>query len=167
MIRFTKEFFRRRLIQPLLNFLKQGITPEKLALAVALGFWLGTFPVLGTTVLLCAAFGFALRLNIPAIQLVNGFVYPLQLSLYIPFYHAGAWIFQTEPIPFSLEDIFSMLAGDFFGTIETLWMANVRAMAAWLIFITPVSAMLYWISKKGFGRVRLIKEQAGKNLSPA
>ncbi len=160
MIRFTQEFFRRRLIQPLLNFLKQGVTPEKLALAVALGFWLGTFPVLGATVLLCAVFGFALRLNIPAIQLVNGFVYPLQLLFYIPFFHVGAWIFQTDPIPFSLEDVFSMLATDFIGTVESLWMANVLAMAAWLVFITPLSTALYWVLKKGFSRIWMIKERS-------
>ena len=87
MIRFTRDFFRRRLIQPLMNFLKQGITPTKLALAVSLGFALGIFPVIGSTIILCTVFGFALRLNIPAIQLINGFVYPLQLILYIPFFH--------------------------------------------------------------------------------
>jgi len=33
-----------------------------------------------------------LRLNLPAIQLVNLVVYPLQLALLVPFLRAGAWL---------------------------------------------------------------------------
>lgn len=167
MIRFTKDFFKRRLIQPLLNFLKQGITPTKLALAVALGFAFGIFPVIGSTIVLCTVFGFALRLNIPAIQLINGFVYPLQLILYIPFFHIGAWLFQTEPIPFSLDEIFSMLANDAWGTIQSLWTANVRAMAAWMLFVTPLAFVLYYISRFVFEKTVSRKANLTDQPSPA
>ncbi len=153
MIRYTREFFRRRLIRPLLDFLSQGITPHKLALAIAFGFGLGTFPVLGSTILLCTLFGFAFRLNIPAIQLINGFVYPLQLMLYIPFFHIGAWIFRTEPIPFSLNEIFTMLANDVWQTIHLLWSANLRAVGAWSVTVIPAALILYYISRVLFDRV--------------
>ncbi len=159
MIRITKAFFKRKLIQPLLSFLKQGITPAKLALAVTLGLALGTFPVLGSTILLCTVFGFALRLNIPAIQLINGFVYPLQLAFYIPFFHIGAWFFQTEPIPFSLDEIFIMLANNPWGAIQALWIANVRAMVAWLVLMTPVSIAVYFLLKFLFDKTALRKKK--------
>src|SRR3981081_2804173 len=42
-------FFYRRLVRPLLDLLRQGATPEKLALSVALGAMLGVFPMLGAT----------------------------------------------------------------------------------------------------------------------
>ena len=74
-------FFYRRLILPILNLLRQGITPEKIALSIAFGIALGVFPVIGATTLLCAAAAIVLRLNLPAIQLVNYFVYPLQIAL--------------------------------------------------------------------------------------
>jgi uncharacterized protein (DUF2062 family) len=45
--------------------------PRKISLCIALGFALGVFPVLGMTTLLCAFSAFALRLNLPAIQVVN------------------------------------------------------------------------------------------------
>jgi uncharacterized protein (DUF2062 family) len=42
-------FLRRRLIDPLLALLTQGITPQKLALSIAIGAIVGIFPVLGST----------------------------------------------------------------------------------------------------------------------
>ena len=50
-----KSFWKRRVVTPLIAQLKQGVTPEKLALTVALGLVLGIFPILGATTLLCGA----------------------------------------------------------------------------------------------------------------
>lgn len=47
-------FFYRRLIRPILDLLRQGVTPEKIALSIALGGALGVFPALGSTTALCA-----------------------------------------------------------------------------------------------------------------
>ncbi len=152
-MRWLARFFRNRLITPLINFLKQGVTPHKLALAVALGFGLGIFPVIGSTILLCTIFSFTLRLNLPAIQLINTFVYPLQLIFYIPFFHAGAWIFRNDPIPFSIDEIFVMLSTDPLHTIASLWQANLQAIMAWLLIIPPLMIALYFILLPIFRRV--------------
>lgn len=156
-MRWLAGFFQRRLITPLLAFLKQGVTPRKLALAVALGFGLGIFPVIGSTILLCTAFAFLLRLNLPAIQLINTFAYPLQLMLYIPFFHAGAFLFRNDPIPFSLDEIFAMLSADLWNTVASLWHANVQAMAAWLLLVTPVMFVIYLGLVPVFNRI--VKEE--------
>jgi uncharacterized protein (DUF2062 family) len=42
-------FFYRHLVRPILDLLRQGVTPEKIALSLALGMALGVFPVLGST----------------------------------------------------------------------------------------------------------------------
>jgi uncharacterized protein (DUF2062 family) len=76
----------RRLI---LAQLHQGVTPERVALTLVLGAALAVFPILGATTLLCAGAALCLRLNQPAIQLVNYFCYPLQLALLVPFYRLG------------------------------------------------------------------------------
>jgi uncharacterized protein (DUF2062 family) len=142
---FVKNFFEKRLVVPLLNLLKQGITPEKLALSVGLGVSLGIFPMIGSTTVLCTVFGLVFRVNQPAIQLVNYFTYPLQLVLFIPFFQLGAFIFRTEPVPFSIQDIFSMLESDMSGTIQALWIANLRAIAAWLLVGPLLVMMIYRI----------------------
>lgn len=79
--------------------LRQGITPEKIALTIALGGLLGVFPILGTSTALCALAGVWLRLNQPIIQLVNYLVYPLQLLFLLPFYRAGETLFGQPHVP--------------------------------------------------------------------
>ena len=149
---FLINFFKRSLVSPLLNLLKQGIEPDKLALSVGLGVSLGIFPVIGATTILCTAFGFLFRVNQVAIQLVNYFAYPLQLILFIPFFHLGAWLFQTEPLPFSVEQIFTMLTADTLATIEALWLANLRAVVAWILIGPLLSFSLYRILTPVFAR---------------
>src|SRR5579863_6612431 len=96
----------RKLIQPFIDLLKQGVTPEKIALTIALGLTLGVTPVIGSTTMLCTLAAVTLRLNLPAIMLVNGAVYPLQLTLLIPFLRAGAWIFHADGPKLSVGQIF-------------------------------------------------------------
>ncbi|HUB58966.1 MAG TPA: DUF2062 domain-containing protein, partial [Candidatus Micrarchaeia archaeon] len=62
--RAREGFFYRRMARPILQLLRQGVTPEKLALSIALGAALGVFPVLGTTTALCALAALLLRLNL-------------------------------------------------------------------------------------------------------
>jgi uncharacterized protein (DUF2062 family) len=153
-------FFDRSLVVPLINFLKQGLSPGKLALCVSLGIVLGTFPVLGSTTLLCTAAALMLRLNIPAIQLINYFIYPLQLLLFIPFIRAGEIVFNQEPIPLDLGIIFTMLKTDAVGAIQSLWWTNVRAIVIWAITVPPVGFMLYHLLVPLF--VRLTPDKSGE-----
>ncbi|MBL7994908.1 DUF2062 domain-containing protein [bacterium] len=149
---FIQRFIKKSLVTPLLNLLKQGITPEKLALSVGLGISFGIFPVIGSTTILCTAFGFLFRVNQAAIQLVNYFSYPLQLAFFIPFFQLGAFIFQTDPLPFSIEDIFVMLASDTVGAIKALWMASLRAIAAWMLIGPVLCFAIYRILTPVFSR---------------
>lgn len=139
-----KSFFDRALITPLVNFLKQGLSPEKLALCVALGIVLGTFPVLGSTTLLCTGVALLFRLNMPAIQLINYFAYPIQLAMFIPFIRAGEMLFDQTPIPLDLTMIFSMLQSDMLGAIRELWWTNMRAIVVWAIVAIPVGFGVYY-----------------------
>src|SRR6202451_1966790 len=99
----------RRLVRPVLDLLRQGVTPEKIALSLALGVALGVFPVLGSTTALCALAALVLRLNLPAIQIVNYFVYPLQIGLLIPFFRLGERLFRAPHLPLSVPQIYAMI----------------------------------------------------------
>jgi uncharacterized protein (DUF2062 family) len=72
--------------------LSQGISPQRLALTLALGFAVGCIPVVGIPTLVCAALALVLRLNLPAIQAANYIVMPLQLLLIVPFMRLGGWL---------------------------------------------------------------------------
>ncbi len=127
----------------LLALLTAGLTPERLALCIALGIVLGTVPALGTTTLLCTLVAFLFRLNLPAIQLANFFVYPLQLALLIPFIRAGEWLFGAKPLDISLGLIQRMVEADFQATATHLWMATMRALLVWLLIAPLVMGLVY------------------------
>lgn len=137
------EVIRRKVIQPFIELLRQGVTPERIALTIALGITLGVTPVLGSTSLLCTIAALALRLNLPAIQLVNGLVYPLQLTMLVPFLRLGAWMFRVAPPAVSVPYLFGLIRANVWHAIATLWTATLHALVAWLTFGCVATALLY------------------------
>ncbi len=132
-------FLQRRLVDPLKAQLTQGVTPARLALALALGVTIGIFPVLGATTLLSGLAAWALRLNQPAIQVANYAAYPLQLLLFLPFFHAGAALFGAPRVSFTLAQLQAELAADAWATVQHYAAANLRAVAAWAL-LAPLLA---------------------------
>jgi uncharacterized protein (DUF2062 family) len=137
-------FFRRRIARPVLELLRQGVTPEKMALSLALGVALGTFPVLGTTTALCALVAFVWRLNLPAIQIVNYFVYPLQIALLIPFFRLGEQLFGAAHLPLSITQILAMVHASFWGATRLLWTTIWHAAVAWCL-LAPIFVGLAYV----------------------
>lgn len=134
----------------MLDFLQQGISPEKMALALAIGITIGVMPLLGATTLLCTLLAFRLKLNMAFLQLVNYIVYPIQLLLYIPFLRIGAGLFSKEKFNYSLEDITNMLADDPMGTIAKFFIVNLSGLLLWLILVPVLFALSYYIGRAVF-----------------
>ena len=132
-----------RWLKPFIQLLRQGVSPEKIALTIALGIILGVTPVLGSTMLLCTLAAVVLRLNLPAIQLVNGVVYPLQFILLIPFYRMGAWMFRADASAISLGGVTALIREGVGHAIRTLWVVTMHALLAWLALGTITLAILY------------------------
>ena len=132
-----------KLTRHVVDLLKQGITPHKIALAVALGALLGMAPVLGSTILSCTLAALALRLNLVLIQIVNNLVYPLQLLLLIPFVQAGQWLFRQPRLPLSVSQIVNMFKHDFWGSVVALWSYTWHGAVAWLVFSAIAGPALY------------------------
>jgi uncharacterized protein (DUF2062 family) len=135
----------RKLVQPFIDLLRQGVTPEKIALTVALGISLGVTPVIGSTTMLCTLAAVALRLNLPAILLVNGAVYPLQLILLVPFLRAGAWMFRVDGPKITIGEIFNLIRANVWHATTTLWIATMHALVVWLAAGCAISAITYLI----------------------
>jgi uncharacterized protein (DUF2062 family) len=135
--------WHRKVVRPILEFLRQGLTPQKLSFTIALGITLGVTPVLGSTMLLCTLAAIAFRLNLPAIQLVNWLVYPLQVALLIPFYRIGGWMFRTPPSELSVVHIVALIRTNLFHAIATLWTVTIHALAAWLLIGSIATLLLY------------------------
>jgi uncharacterized protein (DUF2062 family) len=93
-------FWRRRVRDPVVSLLAQGLSPETLALSLAVGVVLGLFPIIGATTALCVLAGSAFRLNHAAVQLANYLVYPLQLPLILAFVRLGEGLVRAPPVTF-------------------------------------------------------------------
>jgi uncharacterized protein (DUF2062 family) len=156
-------FIQKRIINPVFTFLKQGISPQKLALTIALGFVIALIPVLGSTTLLCALVAWVFRLNMPAIQLINYLAYPLQFILFLPFIRLGEFIFKAPKMPFSIPQIYDMFKADLLGAISTLWWTTMHAIVAWLLVSPFVAFLIYFILHRLFEdaarRIRSKKER--------
>jgi uncharacterized protein (DUF2062 family) len=130
-------FVRRKLVDPVLELLRQGVTPQKIALSLAFGLGIGIFPVLGLSTVLCTVVAIGLRLNLPAIQLVNYLASPLQLALIIPFVRLGEHLLGLKAQPLSVSEGFRIMAAGVIHAIVVLWDAIVHAALGWLV-IGPV-----------------------------
>ena len=137
-------FFQRRLVRPVIELLRQGVTPEKIALSIVFGITLGVFPVLGSTTALCAVAALVFRLNLPAIQIVNYFVYPLQIALLIPFFRLGEKLFGAQHLPLSVPQIYAMIHASVTGTVRALWTTTWHAIVVWCL-LAPVAAIILYL----------------------
>ena len=140
-----QSFFYRKLVLPIIDLMRQGITPEKIALSLAFGIGLGVFPVLGSTTILCTVAAIVFRLNLPSIQLVNYFVYPLQLALLIPFLQFGEVLFRSQHVSLSLSIIFESIKRSVWQTTKTYWTVGWHAMVAWCLVGPPAIWILYLV----------------------
>ncbi|HEU4623433.1 MAG TPA: DUF2062 domain-containing protein [Steroidobacteraceae bacterium] len=140
-------FLRRRLVDPILDLLRQGVTPEKIAMSLAFGLGIGIFPVLGVSTVLCTIVAIVLRLNLPAIQLVNYLAAPLQLALIIPFVRVGEHLLRVAPQPLSISEGFALMAQGVLHSIIVLWDAIVHAALGWIAIGPWLIYALYRIFK--------------------
>ena len=149
----TNGFFSRKVIRPLLELLRQGATPEKLALSIALGAVFGLLPAIGWNTTLCALIALIWRLNLPAIQLVNYFLYPLQIALLIPFFRLGEKLFRAPHLPISVSQIYEFAHANLWAAIKLLWTTTWHAIVVWALLAPFVAALLYFLLVPAFRRV--------------
>ncbi len=139
-----RSFWRRRVLGPIVNQLRQGITPEKIALTIALGAVVSTFPILGSTTILCTLIAFVLKLNQPIIQLVSWLCYPLQFAVLIPLYRAGE-IFGTPHLSLSIPQMVVRFKDGPLKFIGDFGLIALGGIGAWLIVAPVVIALLYFV----------------------
>jgi uncharacterized protein (DUF2062 family) len=138
-------FWSRKIAGPILAQLRQGITPEKIALTLAMGFVLGLFPILGATTALCGAAAYCFRLNQALIQLVNYLASPVHLALLLVFYRAGESLFGQEHLPLSipmLAERFQAGPWQFFCDFGRI---GLQAVVVWLLVAPVAVGLLYFL----------------------
>jgi hypothetical protein len=142
------------MVQPILELLRQGVTPEKIAMSVALGAALGVIPAVGWSTTLCAIAAIAFKLNLPAIQIVNYFVYPAQILLLVPFFRLGERLFRAPHFPISVPQIHAMFNASMWNATKLLWTTIWHAIVVWGMTAPVFVGLLYVILTPALRRVQ-------------
>jgi uncharacterized protein (DUF2062 family) len=122
------------------QWIRQGISPQRLALTLALGCAIGCIPVVGIPTLLCAGLAIALRLNLPAIQAANYAVMPAQLFLIVPFVRLGGWLApaaHTKPL-----NAAALLHTSPLAMASGVGIMAAQALLAWLLVSIPAVLLM-------------------------
>lgn len=141
-----------RAAEPVLASLRQGLDPERAALAVALGFWIGLLPLIFGTMALCALAAWRLKLNHGVIQAANYAAFPFQLLLAYPFFRLGVLLFRGERLHVGPAEFAARLREDPGPFLGRLGHAALQAAGAWALLGLLAVPLLWWIFAALFRR---------------
>ena len=159
----ARSFWQRRVIDPIVVQLTQGITPEKIALTIAVGSACGLFPIPGLATPLCLLAGIVLRLNQPIIQAVNYLCTPLHITAIWWTVRTGEWLFAVPHRPFRIRLLVDLLWHDPKRFLHEFGDTGFHAVVVWA-FVAPFWITLIYYSALPILReiVRVKKEAAAK-----
>lgn len=126
--------------------LTQGITPEKIALTLAVGSACALFPIIGTTTLLCFLVAIPLRLNQPITQLINQALWPVHIPVIYACVRFGEYIFHVPHASFSIRhmrELFWDHPAQFFHDYGA---TAVQAIVAWAALAPFYILLVYFLS---------------------
>ena len=109
----------------------RDLSPEDVALLLAVGLVLGIFPMCGIPTILCILASLVLRVNFPALQIVNQLSWPLQIAMLVPLALLGSRIIAPS------NEFATTIAG-------RLGTAALQAVAGWFCLCIPLGLVLYF-----------------------
>jgi len=136
---------QRRVVKPVMDLLRMGATPERLAWSIAAGLLIGINPVLGSTTVLALAVASAFRLNYVASQLGNHLMYPLELLLFPVWIALGSRLFGTPGLKLGRHELMLEVKHHPWQTTKALWTWEWHALVVWAFaaaILMPLLAMV-------------------------
>ena len=138
-----RRLWNERVAAPVTASLRQGLTPEGIALSLAFGVAVGLFPVVGATTLLGLALGSALRLNLPVLQVANWATYPLQLALVLPLVRLGERLAGAPPATFWAAPLVAGASAEPLGSLERFAVSGLHGVLGWTAVLPIVVLVVY------------------------
>ncbi len=127
-------------------WLRQGVSPQRLALTLVLGFVVGCIPLIGVPTGLCVVIALVFRLNLPAIQAANYVAMPFQVALIVPLVRLGAKLIPFGTRPGLNLTTLSHSPSQWFAQSPHVMMQMGgmagQALVAWLLLAIPVVMLL-------------------------
>lgn len=148
----VRTWLGRRVLDPLLDELRKGTSPEALALAAAVGTFLCISPILGSTTLLCLLAGWLFRLNHVVLQVINLLSYPLQLALIVPLVRLGETVCRAEPASLNPAVMVQEFTASPSGFLLRYGTAGLHGLLGWILVAPVVIFGLNWLLRGLFRR---------------
>jgi uncharacterized protein (DUF2062 family) len=145
---------------PIVAQLTQGITPEKIALTVAVGSAFALFPILGTTTLLCFLIALALKLNQPITQLINQACWPIHVPAIYFCVRLGEAIFGVQKTHFNLWKMNHLFWNEPARFFHDFGATALYATVAWAVLAPFYIAAVYYVSLPIMRSVTRMKAEA-------
>lgn len=138
-------FWARRVVDPLVAQLTQGVTPDKLAATLAVGTACSLFPFLGFTSLLNLAVGVRLRMNQPILQTLNQVLGPVHLVMIVVYVRGGEWLWRAGTDRFTVAEVLRVFREASLGEfLQRFGWAGVHAFTAWALTAPLLVAVVYY-----------------------
>ena len=139
-----ESWWRRRVAAPVLALLTQGITPDRIALTLAVGTACSLLPFLGFTSLMNLGVGLWLRLNQPILQTLNQILGPVQIALILVYVRIGEKIWGAPAMPLLIGQLVRSFKDDPAGFFVRFGWTGVHAATAWAISVPVILAAVYF-----------------------
>ena len=143
-----REFFRCKVLRPLLRQMKGGVTPKRLAWSLALGIVIGINPSVGLTTVLVVLLAWTFGLNQVASQIGAHVMTPFHLLLFIPFIQLGVHLFHTRRLPLTRRQI-EHLSHHPLRLFRDIWQWEWHALIVWGVVAAILLPLLARYIRRG------------------
>ncbi len=143
----SPSLWQRRFVQPITAQFRQGITPDQIALTLAVAAACGLFPLLGFTTVLCGMVAVWNKLNQPLIQFLCLCMYPAHLATLLPFYRAGEMLFAQPTLPLSIPFIIKAFFANGLQFLRDYGMTGVRGVIVWALIAPGLGGAVYFLTR--------------------
>jgi uncharacterized protein (DUF2062 family) len=144
----VRDWFRGRILLPLVHQLRVGVTPRRLAWSLALGVVLGLNPTVGLTTLAVVLLAWMFGLNQMASQIGCHAVAPLHLLLFLPFIELGVFLFHTRRLPLNKQQ-FEHLSHHPLRMFHEVWRWEWHALVVWGLVAMLAMPLIAMYTRRG------------------
>jgi uncharacterized protein (DUF2062 family) len=156
-----RSFWKRRLGDPVMALLTQGVTPDKIAATFAVGTAASLFPFFGFTTTLNILVGLCCRMNQPLLQVINYLLAPVHLIMILVYVRIGEWIWDAGDDRFTLTDVFETFRHDSIREfLQRFGWAGIHAFTAWAISVPVIITVLYFPLRPLMHRLAALRKPA-------
>jgi uncharacterized protein (DUF2062 family) len=120
-----------------------SISPERYALSLTFGFYIGLFPMIGVTTVLCLIATLMFRLNTWLVQGMNVLMAPLHYLMIYPFLKLGRILFFNDSPIVPHISLRQFLSADKWDTVFYLLESMVGGIVVWGIISSLTGFFVY------------------------